>query len=172
MVTPNDMQGLSVRCEGSRPAARAQRAARALRRALIREVSDVRSLPRAPHRVPAVNAGEAVGHHRPATARARAAETLCSSRACCSRGSAFKKRGRFGETRAAVPRLASEVMAMLLPVPSSTSAHTANAALWSAGAVPSAAPNPRFERTRGSVIALRLPPCSAKHRERAAQPAR
>ena len=33
-------------------------------------------------------------------------------------------------------------------------------------------PNHAFERTRGSVVALRLTPCSARHRERAAQRSR
>jgi hypothetical protein len=172
VVTPNNMQGPSAPCTGLRAAARAQRCARALRSALIREVSDVCSLPRAPHRVPAGNARNVANHHRPATAKARAADTPCYSSACSLKGSALKESVRFGEGRASVLRRASELMAMLVPVPTSTLAHTANAVLSSAGAVPSAAPNPRFERTRGSAIAVRLSPCSAGHRERAAQPAR
>jgi len=166
------MQSPSVRCAGLRASARARPVAWAMRSALIREPSHVCPLPRAPHRVPAGNARKVVNYHRPATARARAADTLSSSDACSSRRSAFKKRVRLGDARIPVPGFASEVIAMLVPVPSSTLAHAANAVLSSAGAAPSAAPNPRFERTRGSVIALRLSPCSAGHRERAAQPAR
>jgi hypothetical protein len=172
VVTPNTMQGQPARCAGLRVAARAPRCARALRRALIREVSDVCSLPRAPHRVPAGNARNVVNHHRPATARARAADTPCSSGACSLKRSALSESMRFAEDRASALRRASELTAMLVPVPTSTLAHPANAVLSSAGAVPSPAPNPRFERTRGSVIAVRLSPCSAGHRERAAQPAR
>jgi hypothetical protein len=163
VVTPNNMQGPSVRCAGLRAAARAQRVARALRSALIRELSDVRSLPRAPHRVPAGNATEVVNHHRPATARARAADTLCSSSARSSRRPATKKRVRFGDAHVPVPGLALGVTAMLVSVRSSTSTHTAIAVLSSAGAVPSAAPNPRFERTRSGGL---RPPT------RSAQPAR
>jgi hypothetical protein len=163
VVTPNSMQGPSARCAGLRVAARARPCARALRSALIREGSDVCSLPRAPHRAPAGNARNVVNQHRPATARARAADTLCSSDACSSRRSARRASVRFGEGRAPVLGRASELMAMLVHVRSSTLAHTANAVLWSARAVRSAAPNPRFERTRSGEL---RPPT------RSAQPAR
>jgi hypothetical protein len=52
------------------------------------------------------------------------------------------------------------VTAMLVSVRASTSAHAAIAVLSSAGAVPSAAPNPRFERTRSG--GLRPPTRSAQ----------
>jgi hypothetical protein len=157
VATRNNMEGPSVLCPSSRAAARARRIAGALRRALIREVLTVGSFPRAPHRVPAGNARKVVNHHRPATARARAADTLCSSDACSSRRSALKERMRFGEGRASVLGRASELMALLVPVPSSTAAHTAIAVLPSTGAVSSAAPNPRFERTRSGGLRQECP---------------
>jgi hypothetical protein len=86
-------------------------------------------------------------HHRPARVPTRAADTLCSSSVCSSRRSALKKRGCFGDTRVPALGQAPEVMAMLISVPSSVSAHTTYAVLSSAGAGPSAAPNHAFEGT-------------------------
>jgi hypothetical protein len=54
-------------------------------------------------------------------------------------------------------------------VVSSASARVRHAVVPSTRRVASPAPNPAFERTRGSVVGVRLTPCSACGRWRAAQ---
>ena len=105
-----------------------------------------------------------VSRHRPACVRARAVDALSSSGACSSRRSVTKERVRFSGGRVLAPRPASEVMAMLVPALSSTSAHTAFALLSSAGAVPGAAPNHAFEGTACQRRCASLRPAAASPR--------
>ena len=162
MVTPGNMQGPTVRCK--RPSQPPVPIALHGRRGAGSSVLFSRSVLFRPPRAACPHAAlRCFKHHRPAEARARAADALCFSQERVARHRALGGRGFRGLRSDLFLSQTSVRMATPISVLSSASAHAAIAVLSSTGAVPSAAPNPRFERTRYGGL---RPPA------RAAQPKR